>query len=131
MLRFFAAILCMAVVTASSAQADSVTVMTKSDYLHKSKSQKTVGFVMLGIGAGLVAVAAPGNVDFDTLGALVVVAGAAALVSIPLFISAAKNKRRARAASVQLKMRKIPVPVQNSLAIESYPSLTFRINLGR
>ena len=72
-------------------------------YIHKNKSQKILGFVLLGGGATLLAVAAKGNTSLDGLGALVVVGALTTLSSIPLFISSAKNKRRSVFAMTKQK----------------------------
>ena len=71
--------------------------LTKQDYFKKSKSQLTGAFILLGTGAAMIAIAAPGNVSFDILPVLVIGGGAAIIGSIPLFIASGKNKRRARA----------------------------------
>ncbi len=106
---------------------DSVTV--QKDYLKLSKSQKTMGFVLLGIGVTCFAIAAPGDVAFETAGALVVVGGLSALGSIPLFIAAGKNKRKANAALVSFKMDKIPKLENKSFGHSYNPAISLKIGL--
>ena len=99
---------------------------TKADYLKISKTQKTAGFVLLGIGAVCFAIAAPGNVSFDVLPALVIGGGAAALGSIPLFIASGRNKRKA--ASIALKNQFIPRMNNPGLMNRAIPSVSLKIN---
>jgi hypothetical protein len=105
---------------------DSVPVV-KTDYLAKSKSQKTAAFIFLGIGVTALTVAAVGDLDFDALGTLVIVGGVATVVSIPLFIASGKNKRRAMKASAFIKMETVPLLQKQSYIQNSYPA--FSVNL--
>ena len=85
--------------------------LSKEDYLKKSKTQKTVGWVMLGGGVAMTTIGyviINQQVNDDPLNAIttgqgyvvLMIAGAAtALGSIPFFISSAKNARRAAAIS--------------------------------
>ena len=74
---------------------DSV-LAVKTDYLVKSKSQKTAAFILLGIGAATLTIAAVGDLDLDALGPVVVVGGVATIASIPLFIVSGKNKMESK-----------------------------------
>jgi len=105
---------------------DSVPVV-KTDYLGKSKSQKTAAFIFLGIGVTTLTIAAVGDVNFDALGVLVVVGGAATIASIPLFIASGKNKRKAMKASAFMKMETIPLLQKQSYIQNSYPALSVNI----
>lgn len=91
-------------------------VKTKEYYLAKSHHQKTVAWIMLGGGAALttigIAISETNTVDYalgdysnnNTAGIIVTVAGlASALGSIPLFISAAHNKKTALSLSAGLQ----------------------------
>ena len=109
-------------------QADTVKIMTRQDYLSRSKSQKVAGFIFLGIGATCIAIAAPGNSSFDDLAILVLVGAVATIVSIPLFIAAGRNKRRAKTAVAGLQFEKAPY-FQNNFVLHSYPAMSIRINL--
>jgi len=102
--------------------------LTKQDYLQKSKSQKTAAFIFLGIGAGLVAIAAPGNVSFDVLPVLAIGAAAATACSISLFIGSAKNKRRAMEMTSQLTMQKLPAVANTGPLKRSLPGVSVRLN---
>jgi hypothetical protein len=107
---------------------DSVPVI-KTDYLAKSKSQKTAAFILLGVGVTTLTIAAVGDLDFDALGAVVVVGGVATVASIPLFIASGKNKRKAMKASAFIKMEKAPIIERQSFVQSSYPAIAFKINL--
>ena len=107
---------------------DSVPVV-KTDYLAKSKSQKTAAFILLGIGVTTLTIAAVGDLDFDALGAVVVVGGVATVASIPLFIASGKNKRKAMKASAFIKMEKATIFQRQSFVQSSYPAIAFKINL--
>ncbi len=121
------AMLLAVVVTSFSQQTEPSPVLTKQDYLQKSKSQRTSAFILLGTGAALLAVAAPGNVSFDILPILVIGGGAAIVGSIPLFIAAGKNKRRAM--SLSFKNETVPLPQPGGFANQSALSVTINIGL--
>ena len=107
-MKLILVIACVLFTTSVSSQqttADSMTV--EKDYMKLSRSQKTAGFILLGVGAACIAIAAPGNVTFDEAAVLVIVGAVATLGSIPLFIASGKNKRKAKAASVFFKIEKI------------------------
>jgi len=107
---------------------DSVPVV-KTDYLAKSKSQKTAAFILLGIGVSTLTIAAVGDLDLDILGTVVIVGGVATIASIPLFIGSGKNKRRAMKASAFIKMEKATIIERQSFVQSSYPAMAFKINL--
>ena len=114
--------------------------LTKQEYLKKSKSQKTAGRILLGgggilIGAGLLTNLSNGlgnlfveesqknsSGDIFTVLGVISIAG-----SIPLLISAGKNKRKALSFSV--KNQPSQVLQNNRLYSKIIPSLTFKINL--
>jgi hypothetical protein len=117
--------------------------LSKDYYLKKSKTQKTVAWVMLGGGVamatiGLIIVNKQVNDDpFNTLNNLGTVGGSAilgivgigsALGSIPFFISSAKNARRA-AAAISFNNQKILFPLQNNFVLKTQPALTLKIEL--
>ena len=116
--------------------------LTKTDYLQKSKNQKTTAWVLLGGGTAIAVIGAtiPRKEvpDLWTLGlttttvggeALYVLGGLAALSSIPLFIASAKNKRKAMEVSTFIKIENTRVFQQASFVSRSYPALSLKINL--
>jgi hypothetical protein len=112
------------------------TPSVQTDYLQKSKNQKTAGFVLLGGGSALIItgflIGDSKNSSFGDAATGAVLGGVgvlSALGSIPLFIASAKNKRRANNVSTFFKMERIPVIQHTSLVSRSYPSITVKINL--
>ena len=115
--------------------------LTKNDYLKKSKTQNTVGWVLVGAGAGLIAVSfATTNLDdfgdsifygddsgLNTGAALFVSGVVVAVSSIPLFIAAGKNKRKAM--SISFKLQPVPHMTKTYLTNFKTPSLTLKVEL--
>jgi hypothetical protein len=130
---------------------DSVPVI-KTDYLKKSKNQKTAAWILLGggfaltttsiviatpkatedltyaFGGFLVGQPAPEN-DYTAENILLVTGTAAMLGSIPLFIASGKNKKRAMNMTTNIKMEKATIIQRQSFVQSSYPSIAFKINL--
>lgn len=128
----FALLLMVSVVSFS--QPTTETPMVKTDYLQKSKNQKTTAWVLLGGGAGFILVGVLiGNgkeASFDDVGTGVVLGGIGALSmlgSIPLFIASGKNKRKAMSMSFKNEM--IPQLQNGSFVNRSIPSLSLKISL--
>jgi hypothetical protein len=110
--------------------------LTCEEYLTKSKNQKTAARTLLICGGVLIIVpviiAIPGEVSFDTLDALAVIAGigvGASLASIPLFIASGRNKRKALNPSLCVKIENAASLKQAALYTHSYPAISFKINL--
>lgn len=106
----------------------SKTQPTSAEYLQKSRSQKVAGFIFLGIGVTTLTVISKGQTDFDVLPVLAVGGVAATVISIPLFISAGKNKRKAM--SLTVKKEKTFIPCYGGVAQKSFPALTLKLNLN-
>ncbi|HEY6062012.1 MAG TPA: hypothetical protein VIV35_00285 [Chitinophagaceae bacterium] len=109
-------------------------VLTKQDYLLKSKNQKTTAWVLLGGGASLILLGdLIGNgqsSSFSDAATGVVIGGAGLLCmlgSIPEFIASAKNKRRAM--SMSFKNEAMPQLQNGSFVIRPVTSLSLKINL--
>lgn len=102
--------------------------LTKQDYLKKSKSQKTTAWILLGAGVTLLAIAAPGNVSFDVLPILAIGSGAAIIGSIPLFIAAGKNKRRAAAMTANFEIQRSPVISYAGPSSRLLPGISVKVN---
>ena len=106
--------------------------------MKKSKTQKTVGWILLGTGAGTIAY---GLITINSYtdnegpfggqnytGALIAIGGGViSASSIPFFISSAKNKRKA--ATISFKNQKILFPRQNTFVLKTQPTLTLKIEL--
>lgn len=120
---------------------------TQTDYLKKSKNQKTAGFILAGAGTGLIiasfiiprgALESGGCIGpycsekykNDGIKNGFLIAGAVtALASIPLFIVSGKNKKKANSASVFIDMKNVPVVQQTTISMQSYPVMELKISL--
>lgn len=115
---------------------------TRDYYLTKSRNQKTMGWILAGSGVGLaVAGVIVGNNDNDRndpnelgfgqnfdVGLWLLGGGiAAGLTSIPFFLSAEKNARRA--ASIGFSNQKIMLPQGSAFTIKMQPTVSLRIAL--
>ena len=138
-------ILCLTLIVCSAkcfCQTTTATAVSKDYYLKKSKSQKTIAWVMVGAGVTVAAIGlaiSENNVTNDPLGylssnkksdnnAIVTLAGVGvALGSIPLFISSAKNKRRA--ISVSFNTQPVLISQQNIFVLTKQPTVCLKINL--
>ena len=114
---------------------DSVPVV-KTDYLQKSKNQKTAAWVLLGGGAALIGtgflVGDGKNSSFDDAATGAVLAGIGLLStigSIPLFIASGKNKRKAITTSAFIKMETAPAFQKQSFVPNSYPAFSIKFSL--
>ena len=119
--------------------------LIKTDYLKKSKNQKTAAWLLLGGGAtvSLIGIAVEVNsannalIDLFTLqpttsssssgGVLFFTGGAAMLGSIPLFIASSRNKRKGMALS--FKNVKMPQINNTRLVYRRVPSLSLTFKL--
>jgi hypothetical protein len=112
----------------------------KEYYLKKAKNQKTTGWVLLGTGsaAGIIGIALMASNGFvinpteenenaaGTGGVLFTTGVLCDLASIPFFISAGKNKRRA--AEISAGTQKTYLPLNSALTMRYIPSLTVKID---
>jgi len=123
--------------------------LTKTDYLQKSKNKRTIGRILLIGGTALIItsfVIPKGELvdDCALVGlygcadeykndnlrmSLFFVGVASDLASIPFFIASKKNRRKANAASVFLKMEKAAVLHQTVVRNQSFPAVSVRISL--
>ncbi len=111
----------------------------KTDYLKKSKDQKIAAWVLLGTGVVLdiIGIATyPDEILFltesqkqqeKTAGVLAVTGIAFMLTSIPFFISAHKNKKRAM--SITINTQQFRQLKSSNLYTVNYPALTMKIRL--
>jgi hypothetical protein len=124
----------------------------KTDYLKKSKNQKTAAWILLGGGSALtitsalmaapkvsedygnalagVFTAEPAPENNYTAENILLIAGVASMLSsIPLFIASKKNKRIAMNMSANIKMENARMLQYHSFVQTSYPAIAFKINL--
>src|SRR6185436_14235236 len=112
-------------------QTNDTVPFVKTDYLLKSKNQKTAAWVLLGggvalIGAGFL-IGDSKNATFDDAGTGVVLGGIGFLStigSIPLFIASGKNKRKAMKATTFIKMETAPSFQKQSFNQTPYPAFS-------
>jgi len=103
---------------------------TREEFLSKSKGQRTAAWILLGVGVVGIAAVAPGNSDFGTTGTVVVLSGIAILSSIPLFISARKNKKRGLARPISLNIENMSKPFFTHARFHP-PALSLKVSLNR
>lgn len=110
-------VLLMAIATSSFSQDSNFPPVVKNKHYYKTKSSRPISsrVYFLGCWGNYVNIASTGNVDFDALGLLVVVGGLSTIVSIPLLIASARNKRKAKRATTFFRMETMPVIQQYSL----------------
>ena len=128
----------------SSQPTNPVQKFTKTDYLKKSKAQKTAAWILLGGGSALMLagfIIPQGEVTQENLfwfdehkndnvkSACVLSGTLAMLGSIPFFIASSKNKRKAEGIAVLLKAEKLTSFQNLSFKQISYPALSVRITL--
>ena len=106
------------------------------NYIQKRKTFNTAGWVLLGAGAGMMIGGGTMYASYANQGyngpspasadALIIAGGVAALASIPLFISANKNKTKAN-----LALKGESITFGNKIfATSDYYALALRINLS-
>ena len=126
--------------------------VVKTDYLKKSKNQKTAAWVLLGGGFALTTtsiVMASSKIteDYVTVIAgvfssepvqennytaeniLLITGTASMLASIPFFIASKKNKRRATDITANIKMEDAKLIRNQSFVQTSYPAFALKIKL--
>ena len=129
--------------TSFAQDTDTTKHILATDYLKKSKNQKTAAWIMLiggtvattigigvALGSGLDCVFGDPNCGRNqTLADVLSITGSAAVLgSIPLFIAAGKNRRKA-AASVSFKMENATNIYQYAVTNARYPAVAIQIRL--
>ena len=105
-------------------------LLTKEDYLQKSKHQRTTGWIFRGSGAVLFGVGIIwGATTTDDVGpsVLALAGGACIITSVPFFMAAKKNKRRAMEMSFDWQQS---TQLQKNMFVrKAIPSLTLRMGI--
>ena len=140
----FSVVLLLIFSISSSGQPTTPVSPFKTDYLKKSKAQKTTAWVFLGGGSALLLtgfIIPQGEVTQENLfwfdehkndnvkSALVLSGAFAMLGSIPFFLFSSKNKTKAERMVVLLKTEKLTSFRYQSFKQNSYPALSVRITL--
>ena len=105
--------------------------LTKQDYLQKTKRQKTTAKILLGggilsFGVGFATIGGKQTHSIDN--GIIIIAGTGAMfTSIPFFISASKNKKKAM--SMSLKSQLVPQFQGTGFTYTPLPSLNLKIAL--
>ena len=115
-----------------SQQINPSTTFTKQDYQKKAKHQEIValclgggGFLIWGAGVSKY-MNQDDNIDGGGEAAMVI-GGLSCLASIPFFIIASKNRKKARLMT--FNNQRVPHLQNNSFVYRAVPSLTFKISL--
>lgn len=128
----------------SQVQTSPMTV--KEDYLKKSKNQKKVANILLIGGGALVATGLIfprgeeerdmsafyiyANYKNDGISAVLILTGTVAMLSsVPFYLASSKNKRRARAITVNMQNQDILIPSNSTLILKRQPSVTLKLPL--
>ncbi len=116
----------------SAQQTTSAPGFTKTGYLKKSKSQKTIAFVLAGGGsiawlAGLSKYMDQRDNKDGGGEAAMIIGGTAALASIPLFIISSKNKKKAMSISFYNQL--IPQLQVSNFVYRAIPSINIKIDM--
>ncbi len=112
--------------------------LTSEQYLRKSKNQKTTAWVLFGVGTtaivGGIAVSSGGQDELTTtlntafIGAPLMLLGLTLdVISIPLFVSADKNKKRAMEASTSIKFEDVPSWSGSAVRQSNVPTLSLQV----
>ena len=109
----------------------------KDYYLHKSKKQKTTGWILLGGGfattfVGLTQWNFAGyeeeDADKQKIGSVLIFTGLAGMIaSIPVFSASKRNKKKAM--SLSFKEIRIPQIKNSSMVYRPIPAVSLKINL--
>jgi len=114
-------------------------LITKEDYLKKSKSQNAAGRILLGAGIGCILGFANSfelNIGYggssskknNTLATVLGVGGLAAITgSIISFVSSGKNKRRAY--SISLTHETLMLPMEKASIVKTQPAINVKFKL--
>lgn len=122
--------------TTAFSQKTEKNTLTKADYLQRVRNKKLGAWLLIGGGTAMVVGGLAINWDQPFFGAgtrpnkglwLSYVGCASLLGSIPLFISAHKDKKKA--ASLAINLLDIKWPEQNGLVLLKQPALSLRIPL--
>ncbi len=133
---FFTTLLLFSVASFSQQTTTATQSLTKTDYLQKSKNQKTTALILLGIGTAAIItgilIESPhrgtGNTQSFSGGLIEVGGIICVLTSIPYFLSSSKNKKRS--TTLGIYNQRILLPQNNSFVLKNRPSFSVRIPLN-
>ena len=99
----------------------------QKSYAEKAQSKKTTGYILLASGAAMITVALAADLSSDSPSWLVA-GGLSTLASIPFFVSASKNKKKAGMVNGHLEIQRIS-PNLGASPPGMVPSLKLQISL--
>lgn len=104
---------------------------TKQDYLKKSRTQKTWGFLLLGGGlaTAIVGTTLSGTYAEDAGKWMQVGGGVLVLSSFPLFIASSNNRKKADAMTLQIQTQPVNLPQYGYGRPLVQPAMSMRIRL--
>lgn len=103
--------------------------VTRQELLQESKKNFQSGCVLLGLGGGAIALVAPGRSDMGITAVVALCGGALIICSIPTFIRAANQKKKALKMTAGLDFQKLQGPSIPGLTNKMIPGLTLKIRL--
>lgn len=135
--------MCIILVVQSFCQVNPVS-LTKEEYLKKRKTQNTTGWVLLAGGTTLLIIGGTMGANFNGLfdpnrppqslpkneslaTILQITGGAATLASIPFFVAASKNKKKAMSVALSIER----MPAINYGSGMAYPAVGLQLQLGK
>lgn len=140
-LLLFISIFSMVSDTVFSQYSDSTVARLATDHLQKSNKQRTAGWILLGGGAGLAGIGLivgastfwsfvleGGNNGMNTAEVLSITGLVSMASSIPLFLAAGKNRRKA-AAALSFKIEQATIIRSWAASVSRYPVVAFGIHL--
>lgn len=120
-------------IAAFSQQNASGPVLTKKDYLQKSKSQRTAAWWFMGAGIGLTTLGFTadnsGDNNSGNSARVVGVASGLTAMTVGTILFAASSRNKAKAQALSFKMEKSPQVQRGSFVYHSYPALSLRLSL--
>ncbi len=133
---FFFITLLLVMHTCFSQQTEPAPVLTKQDYLHKSRSQKTTALILLPAGAAMVVGGIAINLGDGLFSStpnkglwLSYLGGGVMLSSIPFFIAAGKNKKKAMNLSASISTLPVYTITKNEVTTKPSPAVVIRLSL--
>jgi hypothetical protein len=113
-----------------SQPANSAKALTKQDFLKKSKTQKIIGWCLLGAGSIIwtagISQAANGSNDDDGGNTALAVGTAMGIGGVTFLILGGINKKKAM--SLSLQQQHLPYLQKNSIVHQKIPALSVRLN---
>lgn len=123
-----------------SQEVGSMELKPDTDYLRKSKTQKTFAWILTGAGVGIIAIGAltqsyvdgftgVANEKNSTSPIVYAVGGTCIVGGVLLFVAASKNRKKANGVSVSFNIEQLMLPKTNAMSYQAYPALGIKLSL--